>query len=145
MSLAISWFVGISLLSAQERPLTELPYTPALDQQFMDRTADPCVDFYRYACGNWNKLNPIPADQARWNVYSKMQDENSRFLWGLLEQLAQTSAERNANQQKIGDYFEACMDEAAVEKAGATPLEKRMQEIAAVRTPEQFAALVARL
>jgi endothelin-converting enzyme/putative endopeptidase len=145
MSLAISWVLWVSLLSAQERPLAQLPYTPALDQQFMDRTADSCVDFYRYACGNWNKLNPIPADQARWNVYSKMQDENSRFLWGLLEQLAQPSAERNANQQKIGDYFQACMDEAAVEKAGAAPLEKRMQEIAAVRTPEQFAALVGRL
>ena len=59
-----------------------------------------------------------------WNVYAKLHDENLRFLWGLLEDAARPTAGRNANQQKIGDYFAACMDEAAVEKAGAAPLRK---------------------
>src|SRR5437016_11272158 len=121
-----------SLCAQPERPLTALPYTPSLATEFMDRSAEPCVDFYRYSCGNWNKLNPLPADQARWNVYSKLHDENLRFLWGLLKEAARPSPGRNANQQKIGDYFGACMDETAVEKAGAAPLQKNLNEIAAL-------------
>ena len=50
-----------------KKPLSALPYTPSLDVTSMDRTADPCVDFFRYSCGGWNKKNPIPPDQARWN------------------------------------------------------------------------------
>jgi endothelin-converting enzyme/putative endopeptidase len=140
---AAAWFA--SVLMAQERPLASLPYTPSLDTQFMDRSAEPCVDFYRYACGNWNKLNPMPPDQARWNVYAKLEDENHRFLWGLLEEAARPTPGRNANQQKIGDYFQACMDEAALEKAGAAPLRRDLDAIAALRTAADLAPLVARL
>ncbi len=102
-----------------EKPLASLPYTPALDAGFVDRAADPCVDFYQFACGNWNRLNPIPPDQARWDVYSKLHDDNLRFLWGMLEEAAQPRDARTANEQKIGDYFAACMDQAAVENAPA--------------------------
>ena len=52
----------------------------------MDRSVEPCVDFYRYSCGGWIRNNPFPSDQARWNVYSKLGDENQGFLWGILEQ-----------------------------------------------------------
>jgi endothelin-converting enzyme/putative endopeptidase len=133
-------------LTAQpERPLMSLPYTPSLDTQFMDRSVNPCVDFYRFSCGNWNKLNPIPPDQARWNVYAKLTDENLRFLWGLLEEAARPDPGRNASQQKIGDYFQSCMDEAAVEKAGMTPLRKDLDAITALRSTAQLPVLVGRL
>ena len=69
-----------------ETPLFSLPYSPSLNLSSMDRSADPCADFYRYACGAWIKSNPIPPDQARWDVYSKLANENQRFLWGILEQ-----------------------------------------------------------
>jgi endothelin-converting enzyme/putative endopeptidase len=75
-------------LGAQDRPLASLPYTPSLEPAFIDRGVDPCVDFWRYSCGNWNKLNPIPPDQASWHVYSKLAQENLQFLWGVLEQAA---------------------------------------------------------
>lgn len=132
-----------SILPAQETPLSALPYTPALDTQFMDKSADPCTDFYKYACGNWNKLNPIPADQARWDVYSKLSTENERFLWGILEQASRQDTTRSANEQKIGDFFHACMDETAVESAGIKPLGPILGEIASLKSIRDIAGYVA--
>ena len=56
--------------SGNDKPLSALPYSPSLDLSSMDRTVDPCNDFYRYTCGGWIKKNPIPSDQARWDVYA---------------------------------------------------------------------------
>jgi endothelin-converting enzyme/putative endopeptidase len=131
-------------LSAQDRPLAALPYTPSLEPSIMDRSVDPCTDFFRYACGNWNKLNPSPADEARWDVYSKLQTENQRYLWGILEEASKPAPGRTPEQQKIGDYFAACMDEAAVEKAGAAPLNNELAAIGALKSVSEVAALLGR-
>ena len=74
---------AVPCLFAQQ-PLTTLPYTPSLDLHAMDRTVQPCENFYLYSCGTWIKDNPIPADQASWDVYAKLNYENQLFLWGLL-------------------------------------------------------------
>src|SRR5690349_5753260 len=78
----------LCLLPAQtpETPLSALPYSPSLDLTSMDRTVNPCTDFYRYSCGGWIKKNPIPPDQSRWDVYGKLAEDNQRFLWGILEE-----------------------------------------------------------
>ena len=130
---------------ASAKPLTSLPYTPGLDLAAMDRTADPCVDFYQYACGGWIKNNPIPADEAGWDVYSKLRVDNQRFLWGILADLAGRTTGRSANQQKIGDYFAACMDEAAAGKLGAAPLEPTLARIAAMGSTHDLPAVLAQL
>src|SRR5579863_856317 len=122
MRLTACLIFAVPALFAQQ-PLTSLPYTPSLDLSAMDRAVRPCDNFYQYSCGTWIKDNPIPPDQARWDVYSKLTYENQLFLWGLLEQAGKTGIARASNQQKIGDLFHACMDESAVEKAGATPLD----------------------
>ncbi|MBV9505041.1 MAG: M13 family metallopeptidase [Acidobacteriia bacterium] len=133
------------LISAQDRPLTSLPYTPSLDVSFIDRAVDPCQDFYRFACGTWNKQNPIPPDQARWDVYGKLETENLRFLWGILEEAAVATAGRTSNQQKIGDYFSACMDQQAVERAGTTPLAPRLAEIGKLARVSDLPVVLAHL
>src|SRR3954465_10244942 len=106
---------------ADEKPLTSFPYTPGLDVTAMDKTADPCVDFYQYSCGGWMRNNPIPPDQARWSVYGKLANDNQRYLGGVLDEVSKPTAKRNAVQTQIGDYFAACMDETAVNKLGITP------------------------
>jgi endothelin-converting enzyme/putative endopeptidase len=128
-----------------DRPLTALPYSPGLDPASMDRDADPCADFYQYSCGGWMKANPIPADQRSWSVYSKLAQDNLRFLWGILEESARPDPGRTAVQKKIGDYFAACMDEGAVAKLGAAPLKSGLDHIASLRSKRELAPLLARL
>jgi endothelin-converting enzyme/putative endopeptidase len=91
------------------------------------------------------KNNPIPADQARWSVYGKLAQDNQRFLWGVLDELAKKKEGRNATQQKIGDYFGACMDEAAIEKRGAAPLKPYFDRISAMRSARDLPAVLAGL
>ncbi len=126
-----------------EKPLTALPYTPSLDVASMDKTVDPCVDFYQYSCGGWRKNNPIPGDQAAWSVYGKLHEDNQRFLWGVLQELATRPSGRTPAEQKIGDYFGACMNEPAIEKLGARPLQPALNEIAALKSKKDLAALLA--
>ena len=110
----------------------------------MDRSVDPCTDFFRYSCGAWIKKNPIPPDQARWDVYSKLEDDNQRFLWGILDEAANPTPNRSLVEREIGDFFHACMDEAAVEKAGAAPLKPELDEIAALKSIRDLPAFLGR-
>ena len=127
-----------------ETPLKSLPYSPSLDLTDMDRSANPCEDFYRYTCGGWLKNNPIPADQSGWSVYQKLGQDNERFLWGILEDTAKANPARSTVEREIGDFFAACMDEAAAEKAGAAPLDEEFAAIRALKSVADFPALLAR-
>ena len=131
--------------TATEKPLQLLPYTPSLDVNSMDKTADPCADFYQYTCGGWMKNNPIPSDQASWSVYGRLYQDNQQFLWGILDDLSKTSTGRNATQQKIGDFFGACMNETAVEKLGAAPLQPYLAMINGMKSKKDLPAVIAAL
>ena len=72
---AASLLFSALCLSAQQpaaQPLEAMPYSPSLDVTSLDRSVDPCVDFYKFSCGGWQKKNPIPADQSGWSVYAKL-------------------------------------------------------------------------
>jgi endothelin-converting enzyme/putative endopeptidase len=116
-------------------------HEPALDTTSMDRTVDPCADFFAYSCGGWIKNNPIPPDQSSWDTYSKMQDENRGRLRGILEAASAPDPRRSAVDQKIGDYYAACMDEKAVDAKGIEPLQPAFDRIAAMQSKAQIADL----
>ncbi|MEO7653804.1 MAG: M13 family metallopeptidase N-terminal domain-containing protein, partial [Bryobacteraceae bacterium] len=132
--LALALVLAANLVFAQtpERPISSLPYTPSLDIPSMDRSINACENFYKYSCGGWIRNNPIPPDQARWDVYGKLHQDNQRYLWGLLEQAAKPGPDRNPVERQIGDFFHACMDEPAAEKAGASPLKQALKAVAAL-------------
>jgi endothelin-converting enzyme/putative endopeptidase len=119
-----------------------LPYTPSLDVTAMDRSVDPCADLYTYSCGGWQKRNPIPPDQVSWSVYGKLYQDNLVYLRGILEQ-ASAATDRDAVTQKIGDYYAACMDEAAVERLGAKPLQPELDQIQGLKSAHEIAPLLA--
>ena len=115
---------------------------PVLDVSAMDRTVDPCVDFYTYSCGGWMKKNPIPPDQASWSTYGKLEDENRAQLRTILEEAAKTDVTRNAVTQKIGDYYASCTDEAAIEKLGAKPVAPELKRIKKLKSKQGLAEYI---
>src|SRR3979490_330862 len=88
----------------------------------IDKTIDPCVDFYQYACGNWMKNSEIPADRASWQSFSELDENNLGIERGILERAASGAPGRDAIDQKIGDLYGSCMDEKAVNEQGISPL-----------------------
>jgi endothelin-converting enzyme/putative endopeptidase len=126
------------------QPLQAMPYLPSLDVNNLDRSVDPCTDFYKFACGGWQKHNPIPADQAGWDVYAKLANDNQQFLWGILEEDAKAT-DRTPVQQKVGDYFAACMNTSAIDARGYTPVKPALLEIDALKTRQALVAALGRL
>jgi putative endopeptidase len=126
-------------------PEPAFPYTPSLDVKAMDKSADPCADFYQYSCGGWKTNNPIPADQVSWDVYNKLYEDNVNYLRGILEQASVKANQTDALTQKIGDFYGACMDEAAVETRGLAPLQSDLNAIALLKSPKEITPLIAHL
>ena len=116
---------------------------PKFDIANIDKTVDPCVDFYQYACGNWLKNNPIPGDQPIWLSFAEVYEHNLLVLRQILERAAQNDPGRNAVTQKIGDFYASCMDEIAANKAGATPLKPELDRIAAIKDKTQIIEVMA--
>jgi putative endopeptidase len=133
----------VSLVNAQQPAISASKYEPALDVTAMDRSVDPCVDFFRYSCGGWLRNNPIPPDQSSWTLYAKMQDENRVRLRGILEAAAAPDATRNPVMQKIGDYYASCVDEKAIEVKGAALLKPDLERITKINSKAEIAAVAA--
>jgi putative endopeptidase len=133
----------LSLASAQQPATAASKPEPALDVTSMDRSVDPCVDFFKYSCGGWIKSNPIPPDQSSWDTYSKMQDENRGRLRGILEAAAAPDPKRDAATQKIGDYYSSCTDEKAIDARGAEPLKPELERIAKIESKAEIADVAA--
>ena len=115
---------------------------PNFDLTAIDKTVEPCVDFYQYSCGNWMKNNPIPADKTRWGRFNELDEHNLYILRDLVDQ-AQAPGKHSAIQQKVGDHYAACMDESTVEKKGTAPLEAEMSRIAAIKSKQEIIPQVA--
>jgi endothelin-converting enzyme/putative endopeptidase len=148
--LSLLCLVTVSLAAAQSASAPKndpaLPYIPSLDITSMDKSVDPCVDLYHYACGGWQKKNPIPPDQTSWSVYAKLYQDNLIFLRGILEQSGPGgNVQRDAVTQKIGDFYSSCMDEATAEKRGIAAIQLQLDAIAALQSVRDMAPLLAGL
>jgi predicted metalloendopeptidase len=116
------------------------PKLEHFDSNLVDKTLDPCNDFYKYSCSKWLTENPIPADQVYWSTGSGLQLWNENLLRETLE-----AAGKSGAQQKIGDYWNACMDESGIEAAGLTPLQPELKRIAALKSKKEITLEIARL
>jgi putative endopeptidase len=137
----------VSVVSAQGQ--SEGPTAPAGDVRFsadmLDKSVDPCTDFYAYACSKWKAQNPIPADRPSWGRFNELQERGEYIVRDILEKAAQDRPGRSPYEQKIGDYYASCMDEAAIEKAGTRPLASDFDNIAALQTKGDLPREIVRL
>lgn len=127
-------------------PLSEtgLPYRPSLDATAMDKSVDPCVDFYQYSCGGWKKSNPVPPDRTSWGRYGQLYEDNLALLRSILERAA-SARQRDAVDQKIGDLYGSCMDEATVDRRAVSPIKEQLDAVAGAKSMRDLAPVLAQL
>src|SRR5882724_10038435 len=108
------------------------------DQANLDKSVAACTDFYQYANGGWLAANPIPAAYPSWGIANILNEKNRDVLHEILEAAAKnTNAPKGSSEQKVGDYYATCMDEAKIEADGLKPLEPEFARIA--RIDNQYA------
>ncbi len=121
------------------------PSQTSVNLDTIDKTVNPCVDFFQYACGNWLKTAEIPADQAAWGQAVELRERNAGIMREILEEASADTPGRDAMSQKIGDYYGSCMDEKTVETRGLEPLKLELERIAKAKDKAALIEAIARV
>jgi putative endopeptidase len=130
-------FLFVLVICAAIGSFAQTPSTAKSDDGFsidnIDKTVDPCVDFYQYACGNWLKKTEIPADRSSWGSFAELDERNLGIERGILEKAAAGGASRDGIDQRIGDLYASCMDEKTVSEKALAPVKPELDRVAAVQ------------
>jgi len=141
----LALLVLVSTAALAEEPAKTSP-APAAPGRFalssLDRTVDPCVDFYQFACGGWRAANPIPPDQTRWGRFNELAERNRDDLHQILEAAKDASRKRGAIEARVGDFYAACMDEAGIQALGTKPIAPVLARVDKLQSKRELFALL---
>ncbi|HEV3062632.1 MAG TPA: M13 family metallopeptidase [Vicinamibacterales bacterium] len=119
-----------------------MPAPAGVEIAALDKRADPCIDFYQFACGGWMARNPLPADRRSFGRFAELQERNFEILRRVLEN---PGANASADARKASDFYAACMNEDIIERKALTPVEADLAMLDALRNPDDLPVLVAHL
>ena len=131
-----------SMIAAQaqsQKPI-ELQH---IDESRVDSAVNPCDNFYQYACSKLNAANPIPADQVMWGVAGTLSEWNRQILRSILEKNEAPNASRTPNEQKIGDFYASCMDQASSKANDLAAIQPLLGRIEGMRDKREIAGVLA--
>ena len=120
----------------------------------IDKTADPCADFYQFACGNWLLKHPVAPSRSYNAMFQEMRDLNTKRLAAILDTTAKQGENlgapgardpRTPDEQRIGDFYASCMDEKTIEAKGLQPLHEEFARIDAMKNASDLFVELARL
>ncbi len=133
--------IFVTTLAAQETVPTArtAPSKVEFNADMLDKNIDPCTDFYEYACSKWKAQNPIPGDHPGWGRFNELTERGEYIVRDILDKYSANDSKRTPVEQKIGDYYQACMDESAIEQAGTKPLRPELDRIAGLKSKKDLA------
>jgi putative endopeptidase len=145
LCLLLAFFLLLICVAIGQQSSTEAQQSPRFDLNNLDRSVDPCVDFYQFACGGWKAKNPIPSDQSRWGQFAALDERNKLVLRDILQKAAKPDPKRTPILQKIGDMYASCMDEATINRQGAKPIQPLIQRADSIKNAKDLIDSVAYL
>lgn len=135
-------FIGSIVLAVLSASALTNDEISARVRSMIDTSADPCTDFYRYACGAWLDSFELPADKSRWTYSLSTIDESNRAVLRTLLEDASKTPGADQDRKRVGDFYASCMDEAAIEAADAKPLAPWLKQVSELKDLKSFMALI---
>ncbi|MBI2682333.1 MAG: M13 family metallopeptidase [Acidobacteriales bacterium] len=129
--VAVCLFLGVAAFAQGSEKMSP---PRSLDLSAIDKSVDPCQDFYQYACGGWRKANPIPGDKSRWGRFDYLAEYNRYVLKDILEKASQPGVKHGKLEAQVGDFYASCMDTKTIDGRGIQPLAPYLKKLDAAAT-----------
>ena len=134
---------ALAVVTPATRAADAPPAIPRFSTAYLDRAADPAMDFFQFATGTWRKNNPVPADKARWAGFDELQERNWWLIRSLLDELAAAPGGADATRKLVGDFYASAMDTNRLEKLAFSPLDGDLARIPAIQSVDDAMELLA--